>query len=298
MAVFTQTQELGRQGEQVDFKMGKNRALLNLMGYKADGTQNWWGKTKNFLPIPTGINNRIAAGLAGEGSDTKKVIQSTQDERQAAGASKFAFSLNLAKTLSGLGFGGGDMGGEAVGEGADIATDLATSEGSNMSKLGSYSSSDWSKMGSSGAPGEAKEMSKIDGMLFKLGVDINSEEGKAKREKLMEELGLSKDKLKSEASKLADELADKSYNEWKQRMETEGYTVNGKQALDDSGNVLFEFSEKAAVSGGKTFLKGALGGTIGSGIQMVGLSSDISKAGDQKAEELKSQTNLDTFNYL
>jgi hypothetical protein len=292
MAVFTQTQELGRQGEQVDFKFGKNQKLLSLMGVKADGTQNWWGKTKNFLPIPTGLANRMHAGLAGEGSDTKKVLQATQDERLATGGAKLGFIANVIKTiLAGGGGGGGD--GEGVAEGADVATDTA-----NMAKLGDYSSSDWSKMGSSGAPGEANEMSKLDGQLFKMGIDINSEEGKAKRTKLMETLGLSKDKLKDEASKLADEMAEKDYNEWQKRMESEGYTVNGKQALDDSGNVMFEFSEKGVVGGGKAFVSSALGGLVGSGQQYLAMAGDISKAGDAKAKELKSQTNLDTFNYL
>ena len=93
-------------------------------------------------------------------------------------------------------------------------------------------------------------------------------------------------------------MSEKDYNEWQQRMESEGYTVNGKQALDDSGNVMFEFEEKSVESGTKAFAKGALSGTIGSGQQYLAMAGDISKAGDAKAKELKSQTNLDTFNYL
>jgi hypothetical protein len=78
MAIFTENEELQRQGTRVPMDKvgrGSGRGRLKLLGYKDTGEFNKWGKFLSSIPIP-GVSTarNLAARNISKGTDTNKVL--------------------------------------------------------------------------------------------------------------------------------------------------------------------------------------------------------------------------------
>jgi len=93
MALFTDTRELNRQARNREFNpvTGLKKTALAALGYKADGTKNWWGNTVMNNPIAHYASKHIA----GKESDTGEVIDSSETESWQSFGATAKMALNI-----------------------------------------------------------------------------------------------------------------------------------------------------------------------------------------------------------
>jgi hypothetical protein len=107
MGLFTENEELSRQGERVGFDrvQGVNKSLMSIMGYGDTGELNKWGKVTGGL----GLSGNIAARGLSKGTDANTVLRKGTDEAFNQTASTAALGINIATAVGtgGLGTGAG-----------------------------------------------------------------------------------------------------------------------------------------------------------------------------------------------
>lgn len=116
MAVFTSTRELATQRQTKNFKSqtGWKAVAMNMLGYKASGEKNWFGKYVGGV----GIGKNLAAKQLGKGSDAEEVIGSQTDAELEHQMGTAKFAMNFVGGGGGMDFMGGSSGGAGASQGA------------------------------------------------------------------------------------------------------------------------------------------------------------------------------------
>jgi hypothetical protein len=101
MALFTDTRELDRQGRNRMLKpvKGWKKTALSVLGYKADGTKNWFGNTIGTGNVLT--DHYVPKWIAGKDSDVGQVIDSAESENwsKQINTAKLALNVHLLEHL-------------------------------------------------------------------------------------------------------------------------------------------------------------------------------------------------------
>lgn len=111
MALFSQNEELSRQGQRIPFErvQGLNKGLMSVLGYQDTGELNKWGKVIGGGGI---MGNIYARGLS-KGTDANTVIRQGTDEALNQTLQTAALGINIAKAAGG----GGSFGAASAGSG-------------------------------------------------------------------------------------------------------------------------------------------------------------------------------------
>lgn len=158
MAIFNYNEELDQKGSRIapNKVKGFNKAALAVLGYKDTGERNTWGNIKSVLPNPVGtVASHQMARAFSKGTDTRKVLDETQDEN-------FGMALAQGKTafqIGKLALGGGIPG---VGGASGVAA-AGTGTGSQIAQMGSGGATGGlgSNLSSLGASGNTETLSKL-----------------------------------------------------------------------------------------------------------------------------------------
>ena len=152
MALFTDTRELDRQATNRQFNQvtGWKKAALYALGYKSDGTKNWYGKSFGHGNIL--LDHYAPKWIAGKDSDTGQVIDSAESEewgKQMATA-KFASELITLGATAGAGSAAGAAGASTAGTaGATAGATAGTAAGTTAATTAGTSTA--AQVGTTGA---------------------------------------------------------------------------------------------------------------------------------------------------
>jgi len=138
--MFTDQRELAIQDRRRQFKpqTGWKKTAMSMIGYKADGTKNWYGKYFGFGNV---LRDSYVSGWLGKGSDAEEVIKSQRGAEwgKQIGIAKFATNFIGGGALGGGGKGlfskAGTMG-KGVGGGATKAGAFISQLGGGSVKAG------------------------------------------------------------------------------------------------------------------------------------------------------------------
>ncbi|MHA2219124.1 MAG: hypothetical protein ACXACY_24665, partial [Candidatus Hodarchaeales archaeon] len=241
------------------------KTALSVLGYKADGTKNWFGNTIGTGNVLT--DHYVPKWIAGKDSDVGQVIDSAESENW----SKQINTAKLALNVISLGAAGGATGGAsaAAGAGASAGASAGTSTAAQVGTTGAITAAGntGQTMMSNAAEKTAKDAS-MDA--------LNS--------------GYSEQTIDGVTTTTVGgvELSEEDIADWEKYLkENPEGTIEGFKAEKDEADQLNKAAKKTKAIP-----------IVGDIINLVADRKNIDKKLKDTKKELRSQKSLQTFNYL
>lgn len=295
MALFTDKQELTRQGHRIGFSQAKgfNKFGMAIMGYNADGTQNTFGKVAEgvsaFVPGGGQYGNwerrAIASGLA-KGTDAEQVFEGTKDEFVQSQINNFGFGLNVAKTVATIVAGGAGAGGEAATGAARASGGATTGMGGAPGPIGSEAlSSPASGISTDGVMKEGASSNKFMDMFNKAKGEQGSDNA---MKKLTEKAqGTDVDAILKNVSNLFNKKTNPDGTPIDELSNEEGYDSSQSMQGKGSGDAGVDLSKLTGSSG-----------LVSSGFQAYAGMKNLDDAEKTELNALMGRTTRSKFSYL